>query len=86
MKLGLLGIDDQVREVLAAAVARGDEVVLASDLPDDLAPGEGGVPATARRGPWEALMDARACDAVLVGREQWSEPRAEAVRKLVLSR
>ncbi len=83
MKLGLLGIDDQVREVLAAAVARGDEVVLASDLPDDLAPGEGGVPATARRGPWEALMDARACDAVLVGREQWSETRAEAVRKLV---
>ncbi|MEI6240391.1 MAG: hypothetical protein WCR51_08370 [Planctomycetia bacterium] len=79
MKLGLLGIDDQVADVLAAAVARGDQIVLSCDV----AEGVGGVPATARRASWEALMDAQACDAVLVGRDQWNETRAEAVRKLV---
>jgi predicted dehydrogenase len=83
MRIGLLGIDDQVHEVLAAAVARGDEVVLACDLADDAGMAAAAVPTTARRVPWEALMDAQACDAVLVGREQWNDTRAEAVRKLV---
>ena len=83
MKFGLLGIDDQVREVLAAAIARGDEIALASDLAEGAGPAASLVPPTARVVPWEALMDARACDTVLVGREGWSETRAEAVRKLV---
>lgn len=83
MKFGLLGIDDQVREVLAAAIARGDEIALACDLPEGAGSAASLVPPTARVVPWEALMDARACDAVLVGREGWSETRAEAVRKLV---
>jgi len=81
MKLGLLGIDEQMAAVVAAAVARGDEVVFACDMPD----GEwaAAVPPSARAAPWEVLVDAGACDAVLVGGEGWKETRAEAVRKLV---
>jgi len=80
MKLGLLGIDGQMAGVVAAAVARGDEVVLACDVP---AGGSATVPLSARVAPWESLMDARGSDAVLVGGEGWGEMRAEAVRKLV---
>lgn len=83
MRFGLLGIDNEVREVLAAAVARGDEIVLACDQPTEVGLAGPVMPPTARAAPWEALMDAQACDAVLVGREQWNEMRAEAVRKLV---
>jgi predicted dehydrogenase len=79
MKFGLLGNDGQVAGVVAAAVARGDEVVFACDVPA----GTAAVPSTARVAPWETLMDARGCDAVLVGGAAWNEARAEAVRKLV---
>ena len=82
MKLGLLGFDDRMAEVLSAAVARGDEVVLACDLPDDTV-AAGVVPPTVRSAPWESLLDASTCDAVLVGRDGWSDARAESVRKLV---
>lgn len=79
MKFGLLGNDGQMAGVVAAAVARGDEVVFACDVPA----GTAAVPPTARVAPWETLMDARGCDAVLVGGAAWNEARAEAVRKLV---
>ncbi len=81
MRFAVLGIDAQVAAVLRAALARGDEVVLACDI----AAGAAGrvVPATARSVPWEALMDAASSDVVLVGEEGWNEQRAEAVRKLV---
>lgn len=81
MKLGLLGIDGQMAGVVAAAAARGDEVVVACDVPA----GEWSavVPPAARVAPWEVLVDAGSCDAVLVGGDGWSEARAEAVRKLV---
>jgi len=81
MKLGLLGIDAQMASVAAAAVARGDEVAVACDVPA----GEwsAAVPPSVRVAPWEVLVDAGACDAVLVGGEGWHETRAEAVRKLV---
>lgn len=75
MKLALLGTDDRIELVAAAALRAGHEVVAASDLP------EGGRwrPIV----PWEDLLDAAACDAVLVGRGGWTEARAEAVRALV---
>jgi predicted dehydrogenase len=81
MKLGLLGIDGQMAGVVAAAVARGDEVVVACDVPE----GEwvAVVPPSARVAPWEVLVDAGSCDAVLVGGDGWNEARGEAVRKLV---
>jgi len=83
MKLGLLGIDEQVAGVLAAARRRGDELAIACDIPPE-SRHAALADATARRTlPWESLMDARGCDAVLVGHEGWSEQRAEAVRKLV---
>jgi len=81
MRFGLLGIDGQVAAVLRAALARGDEVVAACDVADDARGGV--VPATVRRVPWEFLMDAAACDAVIVGGDGWNESRAEAVKKLV---
>ncbi|MEI8228031.1 MAG: hypothetical protein WCH77_07175 [Planctomycetota bacterium] len=82
MKLGLLGIDEQIAWVLAAAERRGDEVVVACDVAADSphAPLVAGVP---RAASWESLMDARGCDAVLVGGAVWDEARAEGVRKLV---
>jgi predicted dehydrogenase len=82
MKLGLLGIDEQVAWVLAAAGRRGDEVALACDVPAG-SPHAGFFAAAARTQTWESLLDARGCDAVLVGSDGWNEARAEAVRKLV---
>jgi len=81
MRFGLLGFDDQVAAVLRAALARGDEVAAVCEVVAGA--GDGIVPATARRVPWEALMDAASCDAVLVGGEGWSDARSEAVKKLV---
>ncbi|NDC53094.1 MAG: hypothetical protein EBZ74_02100 [Planctomycetia bacterium] len=77
MKFGVLGFDGQIASVTAAARARGDVIVLGCDLP------AAALPAGTRIAPWEALLDAEACDAVLVGGEGWNEVRAEAVRKLV---
>jgi len=83
MKLGLIGIDEQVAGVLDAARRRGDELVIACDIPDTAPQAWLAGMAAQRNLPWESLMDARACDAVLVGHYGWSELRAEAVRKLV---
>jgi predicted dehydrogenase len=83
MKLGLLGIDARIAEVVAAAIRRGDAIVLACDLPVE-GPLATAVPAAVRRSAdWRDLLDPQASDAVLVGREGWSEARAEAVRALV---
>lgn len=75
MKLALLGTDDRIDQVAAAALRAGHEVVAASDLP--------GGSRWRSLVPWEDLLDAAVCDAVLVGREGWTEARAEAVRALV---
>jgi predicted dehydrogenase len=75
MKLALLGTDDRIDLVAAAAVAAGHELVAASDLP-----------AGGRWGPivpWEGLLDATLCDAVLVGSGDWTGARADATRALV---
>ncbi|MCX7414857.1 MAG: hypothetical protein NTW36_15665, partial [Planctomycetia bacterium] len=82
MKLGLLGIDEQIAWVLAAAERRGDEVVVACDVAAD-SPHATLVAGVPRAASWESLMDARGCDAVLVGGAGWDEARAEGVRKLV---
>ncbi len=75
MKLALLGTDDRIDQVAAAALQAGHEVVAAADLP-------GGGPWRPIV-PWQDLLDAAVCDAVLVGRRSWTEVRAEAVRALV---
>ncbi len=75
MRFALLGTDDRIDLVAAAAGAAGHDVVAASDLP-----------AGGRRTPvvpWQDLLDATVCDAVLVGSGGWSEMRAEATRALV---
>ena len=83
MKLGLLGIDQQIAWVLEAAHRLGDRLVVACDVAAD-SPHAHSVPdSLPRDSPWETLMDARSCDAILVGGDGWGDTRAEAVRKLV---
>ena len=81
MKLGLLGIDGQIASLLAAA-SRCDEVVLACDVPLD-SPHTSLAVDLPRDASWEALLDVRVCDAVLIGADGWSEYRADGMRKLV---
>jgi hypothetical protein len=76
MNLGVLGIDPRIAAVAAAAVARGDRIVLAADVP------AGSLPAV-ERGPADALLDPTTSAAVLVGADGWSDERAEVVRLLV---
>ncbi len=70
MKLGLFGTDARIRRIVDAARRRGDAVSA------DHA-------AAATEGGWETLLDAGACDAVLVGVDGWNTGRGEAVRMLV---
>ena len=83
MKLGLLGIDDRIAEAVAAAVSRGDTIMIGCDLPA-AGPWAGLIGADVPRDPsWEPLLDPRTCDAILVGSDGWSDARADAVRALV---
>lgn len=83
MKLGLLGIDDRIAEVIAAATAAGDTVVIGCDLPT-AGPLADMVVANLPRDPsWEPLLDPQSCDAVLVGVDGWNDARAVGVRALV---
>jgi hypothetical protein len=83
MKLGLLGIDARIAEVVAAATARGDTITIGCDLPAS-GPLATVVPADVpRERSWESLIDSRICDAVLVGGDDWSDTRADGVRALV---
>lgn len=82
MKIGLLGIDHQIEVIVAAARRRGDDISLVCDVAADSPHAAllGGLP---RADSWEALVDPRSTDAVLVGGDGWNEMRAEGVRKLV---
>ena len=83
MRLGLLGIDARIAEVVSAAAARGDTVVIGCDLPA-AGPLVDLVAANVTRDPsWEPLLDPQVCDAVLVGGDGWTDARAEGVRSLV---
>lgn len=82
MKLGLLGIDDQIAPIVAAARRRGDDISLVCDVAAD-SPHAALVEGLPRADSWEALVDPRSTDAVLVGGDGWNELRAEGVRKLV---
>ncbi len=79
MNLGLLGIDPSTASVAAAALRGGVRIPVACDLPAGVAPLE----PSPRPVPWEDLLDPSTCDAVLVGSSDWSDDRAEVVRKLV---
>jgi hypothetical protein len=80
MTFGLLGLDAQVLQIVEAARARGDEVVIGCDLPATLPAPLAGL---RQADSWQALLDATSCDAVLVGGAGWNAARAEAVRTLV---
>jgi len=83
MKLGLLGIDARIAEVVAAAAARGDTITIGCDLPT-VGPLAAVVAADVPRDPsWEPLLESQVCDAVLVGGDGWTEARAAGVRALV---
>ena len=82
MKLGLLGIDHQIAVIVAAARRRGDDITLACDVAAD-SPHAALLDGLPRADSWEALVDPRSTDAVLVGGDGWNELRAEGVRKLV---
>lgn len=82
MKFGLLGIDDQIAPIVAAARRRGDDISLVCDVAAD-SPHAALVEGLPRADSWEALVDPRSTDAVLVGGDGWNELRAEGVRKLV---
>jgi len=79
MRIGLLGCDSRMVEVVRAAVRRGDRVVVASGIPPG---GLAGIDLPQSRS-WDPLLDAAVCDVVFVGADGWDESRAEAVRTLV---
>jgi len=83
MKLGLLGIDDRIAEVVAAATVAGDTVMIGCDLPASGPLGGIVAPDVPRDPSWEPLLDPQVCDAVLVGVDGWNDARAEGVRALV---
>ena len=78
MNLGLLGIDPSTATVAAAALRGGVRIPVACDLPAGVAPLE----PSPRSVSWEHLLDPATCDAVLVASSDWSDDRAEVVRKL----
>jgi predicted dehydrogenase len=82
MKLGLLGIDHQIAVIVAAARRRGDDITLVCDVAAD-SPHAALLDGLPRADSWEALVDPRSTDAVLVGGDGWNELRADGVRKLV---
>jgi predicted dehydrogenase len=79
MNLGLLGIDPSTATVAAAALRGGVRIPVACDMPAGAAPLE----PSPRSVSWEHLLDPATCDAVLVASSDWSDDRAEVVRKLV---
>ena len=83
MKLGLLGIDPQIAWVLEAAHRSGDQLVVACDVAAASPHAQSLGDSLPRDSSWETLIDARSCDAILVGGDGWSDTRVEAVRKLV---
>ena len=76
MKLALLGTDDRIDLLVAAAERLGHTIVAACDLPTSGSPGWPLV-------HWETLLDSASSDGVLVGTAGWNESRAEATRALV---
>ena len=77
LNLGILGSDPRIAAVAVAAMARGDRVALAADVPAGLYPGAELVAA-------DALLDPVGCDWVLAGADGWSDQRREVVRLLPL--
>lgn len=71
MRLGVLGDDAGIEQVVAAARRRGHSIASVAGV------------AAATPGDWGPLLDPAACDAVLVGADGWDQSRADAVRTLV---
>lgn len=79
MNLGIYGWDAQVAAIVRACASEGCDVGIACQVGDavDL------TTAVRRADSWEALIDERSCDAVLVGTDGWNDERADGVRHLV---
>lgn len=79
VNLGIYGWDAQVAAVVRACASEGVAVGIACQVADSV-----DLPAGVRRADsWEALIDERSCDAVLVGTSGWDDERADGVRHLV---
>lgn len=79
LNLGIYGWDSQVAAVVRACAVEGVAVGVACHATDAV-----GLPNGVRRADsWEALIDERSCDAVLVGTGGWDDERADGVRHLV---
>jgi len=78
MKLGLYGWDSQVAAVVRVARSEGVEIGPVCLLPEGHGSG-----LTATADSWEALVDERACDGILVGVEAWDDARTEGLRHFV---
>lgn len=79
LRMGLLGCDTVIAEIARAAVRRGDRFVACHAVTESAVAGVA-LPPT---GGWEGMLDADACDVVLVGADGWDDARREAVRTLV---
>lgn len=78
MKLGVYGWDPQIAAVVRAAEREGVSFGPACHVPEE---NDGGVRVTSDS--WEAFVDERSCDGILVGRQEWDDARTEGVRHFV---
>ena len=84
MRLGVYGWDRQVAALVRAAESEGVPLAVACHLPAVREPQLAGILQQVVVGDsWEAVVDERACDAVLVGTDGWDDSRADGVRHLV---
>jgi len=83
MRLGVLGIDPRIAQVLTRAIARGDSIAIACDLHADDPAATAIAADVPRDESWEPLLDPGTCDAILVGGNHWNDRRADGVRALV---
>lgn len=86
MRLALLGLDDTTLALARAAIESGDRIVMLCDVDASRLSALGLGSTFGRIEPWETLLDGgvnRACDAVLVARDEQEELRLEQLRKLV---
>jgi len=81
MRIGLYGWDAQVAAVVRAASREALPLGPACHLSEEQAASCGA--GIARAESWEALIDDRSCDAVVVVAEGWDDARTEGLRHLV---
>lgn len=82
MRLGVYGWDPQIAAVVRAAQQEGVPVAVACHLSEE-ARQTAELRDAVVGDSWEAVVDERVCDAVLVGTSDWDDTRVDGVRHLV---